>query len=70
MKKKGHFIQRGFLVVLFSLACICSWAGPRSYSQAKTIAMKKAAEIGLQVTGKRYRQVGEDAKVLLCVFQC
>ena len=57
MKKKGHFIQRGFLVVLFSLACICSWAGPRSYSQAKTIAMKKAAEIGLQVVDNDLQEV-------------
>lgn len=57
MKKKGHFIQRGFLVVLYSLACICSWAGPRSYSQAKAIAMKKAAEIGLQVVGNDLQDV-------------
>lgn len=57
MKKKGHFIQRVFLVVLYSLACICSWAGPRSYSQAKAIAMKKAAEIGLQVVGNDLQDV-------------
>ena len=36
-------------MVLFSLACICSWAGPRGYSQAKAIAENKAAEMGLQV---------------------
>ena len=36
-------------MVLFSLLCTCSWAGPRSYLQAKAIAEKKAAEMGLQV---------------------
>ena len=56
------FIQRSFLLCCNSLVCICSWAGPSSYSQAKAITMKKAAEMGLQVvdddlqevTGKRY----------------
>lgn len=49
MSKKSFNFPRELLVALFSLLCTCSWAGPRSYSQAKAIAEKKAAEMGLQV---------------------
>lgn len=42
-------VSRGFFLILSSLVCICSWAGPRSYLQAKAIAEKKASEMGLQV---------------------
>ena len=42
-------LSRGLFLVLSSLVCICSWAGPRSYLQAKAIAEKKAAEMGVQV---------------------
>ena len=49
MSKKSFSIPRELLFILFSLVCTCSWAGPRSYSQAKAIAEKKAAEMGLQV---------------------
>ena len=49
MSKKSCDFPRELLVALFSLLCTCSWAGPRSYSQAKAIAEKKAVEMGLQV---------------------
>jgi hypothetical protein len=49
MSKKSCDFPRELLVALFSLLCTCSWAGPRSYLQAKAIAEKKAVEMGLQV---------------------
>lgn len=49
MKNYTRINKSILLILLSSFVCISSLAGPRSYAQAKAIAEKQAAKLGIQI---------------------
>lgn len=49
MKNYTRINKSILLILLSSFVCISSLAGSRSYAQAKAIAEKQAAKLGIQI---------------------
>lgn len=53
MKNYTRITKCVLLILLSTFGCISSLAGPRSYAQAKAIAEKQAAKLGIQIDEDR-----------------